>query len=326
MDMWESTENYAWLQRLIEKNLPYKKICIVVWDEEIIGQPNAQLATVLNQYIDQPVYLVSALDEPKQEIYRRVSNIQCKILQLPWWLLNDTLTYYAVKKTLDTEPTPGETAYQYLCMIGNAVSKHKSDLVEYLRRKDLHRDGLITVMNFADHPAHFRDFVVENAVHPYKNTNTKWDKMAAQTQINGVWISSNVENFLHIERTYDMPLIIHPETSPGIFQITEKSLWPSLLGKMYLIYGGPGCMADIQQFNDVQQSKFADTRFDSKVGDYTEQDYLARLDAMLDDNLHLVKNAREIYFDLQWELENARWTIGRNLYDFFLSQLDKIQD
>ena len=85
-------------------------------------------------------------------------------------------------------------------------------------------------------------------------------------------------------------------------------------------------MADIQQFNDVQQSKFADTRFDSIAGDYTEQDYLARLDAMLDDNLHLIKNAREIYFDLQWELENARWTIGRNLYDFFISQLDKIQD
>ena len=164
----------------------------------------------------------------------------------------------------------------------------------------------------------------ENPVHPYRNLKTKWDKSAAQSQLAGVWISSNVENFLHIEQTYDMPLIVHPETSPGIFQPTEKSLWPALLGKMYLLYGGPGIMSYIQQFHDMPQTRFADTRFDSVVGDWSEQAYLDRLDAMLSDNVWLIKHAREIYMDLRPELEAARWTIGQNLYNHFLSQLDKI--
>lgn len=324
-DHWHDIFDYAWLRQIIDTNLPDKKICIVIWDEDIIGQPNNELAAVLNQYAQEPVYLITLLSDENQEIYRRVSNIHCKILHLPWWLLNDVLTYYAVEKNIDQAVQPKKTNHQYLCMVGNATSKHKSDLIEYLRRKDLHRHGLITVQNYAYHPEHFRDFVTENCVHPYKNINTHWEKMAAQTQINGIWISGNVENFLHIERTYDMPLIINAETSPGIFQSTEKSLWPALLGKMYLLYGGPGIMSYIQQFHDMPQTRFANTQFDGMIGDWSEQAYLDRLDAMLDDNLYLIKNAREIFMDLQRELENVRWNVGRNLYNFFISQLEKIQ-
>jgi len=231
-----------------------------------------------------------------------------------------------LKKKLPNTAPPKHTDYQYLCMVGNAFSKHKSDLIEYLIHKSLHREGLITVQNHANHPAHFRDFTIENPALPYRHRNTKWAKMAAQVQVNGVWITGNVENYLHIEQTYDMPLIIHPETTTGIFQPSEKSFWPSLLGKMYLIYGPPGCMAYVQEFNDVPQSKFANTRFDAIMGHWQEQDSLDRLDAMLDDNLWMIRNARTIHQDLRKELEDARWTIGQNLYHCFLSQLEKICD
>lgn len=324
-DIWQSYLDYSWLNRIIEDNLPNRKICIVVWDEEIIGLSNNALATVLNQYVDEPVYLITLLSETNQEIYRRISSIRCKILSLCWWLLNDALTYYAVKKTLDQSVIQKQTDHQYLCMVGNAYSSHKSDLIECLIQNNLNQHGLITVQNYSNHPAHFRDFVSENPVPPYQNLYTKRPIMAAQRNVNGVWISGNVENFLHIEETYDMPLIINAETSVGIFQSTEKSLWPSLLGRMYLIYGGPGVMSYIQQFHDMPQTRFVNTRFDSMVGDWSEKAHRDRLDVMINDNVQLIKHAREIYMDLRSELECSRWTIGQNLYNYFLSQLDKIR-
>lgn len=297
---------------------------MVIWDEDIIGDANAELASVLNQYHNESVYLISLLSSFNQEIYRRISGFTCKILELPWFHLNDVLTYYAAKKIINNDQTPQPSNLQYLCMVGNSYSSHKTDLISHLKEKNLHRYGLITVENYNHHPQYFRDFVMENPHLPYQNLNTKWEKMAAQHKIGNLWISGNVENFLHIEQTYDMPLVVHPESSPGIFQPSEKSIWPALLGKMYLIYGGPGSMSWIQQFHDVPQTKYADLRFDSIAGNYTEQDYLERLDAMLEENRYLIENARDIYLDIKDQMQESRWSLGKNLYDFFINQLSLI--
>lgn len=323
-DMWQSSRDFSWLQSIIERHLPTKKICIVVWDEEIIGHANSELASVINQYCTESLYLITQLSESNQEIYRRISQFRCKIIELPWWHLNDVLTYYAVRKIINNQAMPQLSTFQYLCMVGNAYSSHKTDLISYLKQKNLHKHGLITVQSYDNHPPHFQDFVLENPCPPYQNLGTKWQKMAAQHKIGNLWISANVENFLHIEQTYHMPLVIHPETSPGIFFSTEKSIWPALLGKMYLIYGGPGCMSWIQQFHDVPQTKYADLRFDSIKGEYTRQDYLERLDVMLEDNRYLIEHATEIYREIKEEMQESRWSLGKNLYDFFINQLSLI--
>ena len=326
-DQWQDYNDYKWLQNIIEQNLKQKTICVLPWDEDILGRDNFQLSNILNQYADEKVFLVTQLSPNNQKIYRYQYNIKCKILELPWWLLNDVLTYYEVQKHYESSLSPTSTNLSYLCMIGNANSKHKTWLIEHLIRKNLDQHGLITVLDYKDYPEYFKNHVHLNPVYPYlyTKTNTNWPGTAAQKKIGDVWISTSVENFLYIEKKYDMPLIINPETSPGIFFSTEKSIWPILLGKIYLIYGGPGSMAWVQQFYDIDQKEFCDVEFDSITGLYTEDDYKDRLDSMIDTNFELIKNSREIYNDLRPRLESARWTFGRKLYDYFINQLLKIK-
>jgi hypothetical protein len=324
-DQWQDYDDYTWLQKIIEQNCKKKTICILPWDEDVLGNHNSHLSAVLNQYIDEKVFWMPQMSSFNQLIYRYQYNIKCKMLELPWWLLNDVLTYYEAKKHLGSLPDPEATDLNYLCMIGNSYSKHKTWLIEYLISKHLDQKGLITVLDYRDYPEYFKNHVHQNPKDPYQDVNQRWPKMAAQTKIGDTWISKNVENFLHIEQTYDMPLMINPETSPGIFMVSEKSVWPVLLGKLYLLYGGPRSMSWVQQFYDIDQTDFCDINFDDIVGNYTDVDYRNRLESMIDSNLELICNSREIYLDLKPRLESARWTFGRKLYDFFVSQLCRIQ-
>jgi hypothetical protein len=91
-----------------------------------------------------------------------------------------------------------------------------------------------------------------------------------------------------------------------------------LLGKLFLIYGRPGSMAWIQRFYDIDISRFANTEYDSIVDD------AQRLSKMVSDNHHLIKNAHTIQQQLYPDLQSARWTLGANLYKFFISQLELI--
>jgi len=342
-DQWQDYHDYKWLQNIIEQNLKEKIICILPWDESILGRDNFQLSNMLNQYTDEKVFWITQLSSNNQKIYQHQNNINFKILELPWWLLNDVLTYYEVKKSDKSSLLPTSTDYNYLCMIGNAFSKHKTWLVEHLIRKNLDRYGLITVLDYKDYPEYFKKHVHINPVTQYQNKQigcfkqSNWsfnsvvssihqtDPTPAQKKLGDVWISKNVENFCYIEKTYNMPLIINPETSPGIFFSTEKSIWPILLGKLYLIYGGPGSMAWLQQFYDIDQKEFCDVEFDSIAGFYTEDDHKDRLNSMIDTNFELIKNSKEIYDYLRPRLESSRWTFGRKLYDFFINQLLKIK-
>jgi hypothetical protein len=146
--------------------------------------------------------------------------------------------------------------------------------------------------------------------------------IARQVNINGVWVSKNVENYLHIDQKYhNIPLAINPETVTSNFKSTEKSIWPVLLGKLFLIYGRPGTMAWIQRFYDIDITRFANTNYDSIPGPDSDK---KRLSAMNDTKRDLIKNARDIQAQLHPELELARWTLGKNLYKFFVSQLELI--
>ena len=118
-------------------------------------------------------------------------------------------------------------------------------------------------------------------------------------------------------------MAINPETVTVNFKSTEKSIWPILLGKLFLIYGRPGTMAWIQRFYDINITRFANMTYDS-IPERFSDSAKKRLSAMIDTNQDLIKNARDIQAQLHPELELARWTLGKNLYKFFVSQLELI--
>jgi hypothetical protein len=82
-------------------------------------------------------------------------------------------------------------------------------------------------------------------------------------------------------------------------------------------------MRDIQRFYDVDFSSYMNLEFDEIQG-WTEQDQQNRVSTMISHNKDLIKDSRDIYQSLQSKLEQARWTIGKNMYDFFVQQIAQI--
>jgi len=326
-DQWQGCNHYEWLDQLIKQGLSQNKlVCIVPWDESILINTslfsmNLELSKVLNKYVNDPVWLITQLDDNSQKIYTFQYNIQCKIIELPWWLLNDCLAYYAVTKRIDNQIGQNN----YLCMLGR-YEQHKFDLALELKKYQLNSYGLITVSDPTKFPKENLEFCQANKKIPYTNCPLPWPKMGAQVNINGVWVSSNVENFLFIEQEYsDIPLMINPETTCGIFFSTEKSLWPLLLGKLMLIHGRPEAMKYMQRFYDVDFLSYANLEFDQITDNWTVEGHRERLDLLINQNQQLIQNCSDVYQQLRPKLESARWTLGENMYKYFIKQLDKIQ-
>lgn len=322
---WDSPhhlDTYDWLEIKIQQGLDqHRTVVIIVEDEHVLFIKNAQLTEVLNKYVDSPVYWITMLDDTAQASYREFHQFRIKILELPWLLLNDCLTYYRVADTA-TDFAPNDDNHNFFCLIGNTASEHKTNLARELHKKHLNSHGLITVNRNWSFPEDLLEFCQVNQEVVYTSTDPNYAMIARQVNIKGVWVSKNVENYLHIDQKYhNIPLAINPETTTLNFKSTEKSMWPVLLGKLFLIYGRPGSMAWIQRFYDVDTTKFADTTYDSINGiDHDGR----RLNRMIDDNQDLIKNAKDVHAQLRPDLESARWTFGKNLYKFFVSQLESI--
>lgn len=319
-DQWQNYNDYTWLDQLIELGLSQGKIvCVVPWDEDIINpDDHSKLSVILNKYINDPVWMITQLEQEDQKIYTFQHGIRCKIIEIPWWLLNDCLSYYAVADRIETKVSQ----QNYLCML-NRYNSHKWDLALTLKKYHLDTSGLITVTNANAYPKENLEFCQVNKKVPYSNGNPI---VGAATKINDVWISNNVKNFLFIEKEYsNIPLIINPETTCGIFFSTEKSLWPLLLGKLMLIYGRPGVMRYMQRFYDIDFSIYANLEFDQSSDDWSDKGHQDRLEILINKNRSLIQDCTGVYQTLQPKLESARWTLGSNMYKFFINQLDKIQ-
>ena len=326
-EQWLNYKNYAWLDRAIRRALDSQKsVCVVPWDEAVLAHDNTELGTVLNRFENEPVWLATQLDARDQIIYRSQFNMRAKMFDLPWLLLNDALTYYRVSSRVSVS-VPDQPSHNYLCMLGR-YERHKFELARALRSRGLNQHGLITVSDPAKYPEDNLEFCVVNVAPPSDSvaSDATPGAGAAARRLDGdIRISGNVKNYLHIEQTYpDIPLIVHPDTTCGIFQNTEKVLWPLLLGRLMLTYGRPGVMSSIQKFYDVDFSEYANVEFDSYEGDWSLDAHAHRLDLMLDQNQALIESATQTYQRLQPRLEAARWTIGKNLYEYFVRQLDQI--
>lgn len=300
-----------------------RKVLVVPYEEEILAKDVDEISAMLNQFQQDDVTLVSEMDKECQKLLTYQQGIKCKIVELPFMMVNDCITWTKIRQTRHVRFPPASN-HNYLCMIGRPEG-HKHDLARALVRHGLGGHGLITTYQGIV-PEDLLGYCQENLSKPRYDVDkltTVYRKEAAQFFCDGIWISSNVENFLFIEENYDMPLIIHPESTLGIFFSTEKSVWPALLGRMYLIYGHPKIMSWAQRWHDVNQESFADLGFD-QIDGYTLQDHAKRLDSMIDSNRYLIQNARDIHNRLKGDLESARWTFAKNIYDFFRDQVNTL--
>jgi hypothetical protein len=321
-------EKYDWLEEKIESGLSNKKIvCIIPWDEHVVFLRNTQLETILNKYTNDPVYWITNLESSASDVYttkhvwQNYHLLQIKIIELPWWLLNDCLTYYRVA---DTKPNEFHYDKNYLSMVGNAWYPHKFQVIRDLKKYNLIQYGINTASKTSDIPLDLSDTCELNPIPPYTDWNPNYSKMAAQKQVNGIWISSNVENYLKISEYYpSIPLVINAETIMLKLFATEKSIWPILLGRMFLIYGRPKILQYVQRFYDIDINKFSNTDYDTIDG-YSKKNQLDRLDCLISKNKELIKNSSDLHCELQAQLEDARWTFGANMYRYFVEQISKI--
>jgi hypothetical protein len=317
-DMWQSTQDYTWLDNKITGALEANKtVGLFIWDEVISFDPNF-IKCVL-KYQSSPVYVITQLDDLCMLSYKDqgIHNI----IEIPWWLLNDCLCYYRLCNS-NLLIDAFDTDYNFLCMVYR-YEKHKLDLIQELGNAGLHQSGYITVSDHSAISREMQDFCQQSPI-LYTKLNHPKGKTRANTEVNGIHITANVENFLHIEKQYrNIPLIINPETSYGTFFTTEKSLWPLLLGRLCLISGRWKIMNYMQRFYDVDFSSYVNLEFDEIHG-WTEQEHQHRMSTMISQNKNLIKDSKDIYRSLQPNLEQARWTIGKNMYEFFVQQLAQI--
>lgn len=311
--------NYDWLAHCINQALSQGKIVgLLPEDEHVAGPPNTQLTQIVNQVAEKSVYWLTQLDQvAHREVYHNDHGMRCRMLELPWCLLNDCLTYYRVRR----EAVPNaRSQHNFLCMVNNQET-HKMQLLTELHSAGLDRYGRLTLSRRT--PGF--EFCKINGYNPYSDVPEGCSVIGACTLIDNVWISKNVENFLYIEQTYNhIPLIINAETMIGQFMNTEKSIWPVLLGHLFLIWGRPGTMAWIQKFYDIDIESFANTEYDNICGNTLQEQTTRSLQQLLTNNQALIQSAADIKYQLQHDLQAARWTFGRNLYNFFVEQLKQI--
>ena len=202
---------------------------------------------------------------------------------------------------------------------------HKTQLVNELIDTGIADYGLISVLKIPPNLSHHGQEKIQL-------TQVPWHPLPCQTLNDpkksriyiaqkNIYISDMILALHDIEKLYkNIPLVIHPESTLGIFLNTEKCLWPILLGKIFLIYGRPQLMQSIQEFYDIDLDKIINLNFDT----YGFDEHKQRLTTLVSDNRDLLINAQNVYVEYQDQLENARWSIGKNMYRFFCKQLEKI--
>jgi hypothetical protein len=329
--------DYSHLPVQIESALAAgKKVGLLVEDEHVHYEKNHQLTEIVNRYQSESVYWLTQYDSKRiDSIYRNRHGLECKILELPWLILNECLVYNYIKQfrvptTIMSRRHQQEHNSNFFTVTGK-YEPFRKQLLEALVDHGLDQYGLLTVPSnfctqYSSHKYQIGQQVQTEAHAPYgAYPRVDHDKMAAQFLQNNVWLSFNTLNFLHLERTYiKYPLAIIPETSITDFFSTEKSVWPALLGKMFLILGPEGCMSYIQRFYDVDMSEFVNLEYDS-VRVVNDNSLNLKINMMLSQNRDFVVNPKHVYDQRRDQFQAARNTIGPNIYRFVLAQLDQIQ-
>jgi len=318
-----------WLENKIKSMLQkYEKVCIIPYEEDIFDFLGAY-SKIVNKFVNEELYHITLLNTYNDDwllLYEEY-NIKCKIVEFPWVLLNDCLTFKRIKQQYNPTYTQYIKDVNYLCMIGRPES-HKINLVSELYNQGLHKYGLLTYTQGSGlaYPPELLH-IMETIKPPYNDK--KDDIIAKETGcviMNDIVISLNVVNLFYIiENFHNIPLIINPETSVGIFNMTEKSTWPILAEKLFLIYGGSNIMQWIQRYYDIDMSTVFNISFDSIEG-YNSKDSYERLYHLINDNVEIIKDCKQIYEYLKPQLKIASDRLPENMYNYFVNKLHDINE
>lgn len=324
--------DYNWLPARLEQAFGCnKKVGLVIEDEHVHFSLNPQLVSIVNHYQHYPLYWITQFDQKRSDLhYVAGQNIQCKILELPWIILNECLMYNNIKQhRVPTLVSRGSRPNNKFLTMTGRYEPFRKRLLQKLIEHDMHHHGLLTIQNTFDdeQPYDINSHITVEPQYPYhSHPNKQFSKMAAQFYINNQWIGCNTQNFLYIEQQYrSYPMVIIPETWVYHYFATEKSVWPILLGKLFLIFGSVDCMQYIQRFYDIDLSDFVNLEFDAIDPGVDDKIIDAKLDMMIAHNKDLILNAHEIHRQNYQRIQAARNTVGPNLYRFVVSQVAQIQ-
>lgn len=322
--------DYDWLSQKIEQTLKAgKKIGLLIEDEHVTFFPNKQLTNIINIYKDQPVYwLTHHFPKNIKKHYQTRHRLQCKILEFPWVNLNECLMYDKVKPTLVSRTRMIRDRQNCFFSLAGRYESWRKQLFKKLIEHDLHQHGRLILPNNSDlefyHDILSQVTVDSGVLYSHQPIKTH-AKMAAQFVKKDIWISCNTQNFLSIEQNYrNYPLVIMPETFFDSYFPTEKSVWPILLGKLFLIFGSADCMKYIQRFYDIDMSEFLNLKFDD-IEPFDNKGIDIKLDCMISYNKNFILNSHSYYAKYYQQIQQAKKTIGPNIYQFLLRQIDQIQ-
>jgi hypothetical protein len=311
------------LEQRIADSLSNNKTVIWMGDEEgLYVHDHEVLVETFNKFKNDNFFYITEFY--KHDHLNEMYGLDCKVIHIPWQFLNQIICYDQLKIPLNTK---AGNDYSFI-NLNNKLRKHRYELISELHKKDLAQYGFISLTNERDLElfANFKNLNVKLNDEPYIDRVAPgfpkdYPFERGRQFEDGLLVSGNVTNFKMLQNQYyDIPLVINTESyiSSYFNTATEKSSWPILLGKMFLIYGDPGIMQWIQQFYDIDMSKYLDLTFDTN----TEN----RLSRMLEDNRDIIINSKHVFFELRKDIHNARYTFVENLYQYFLNQLDKLQE
>lgn len=294
-----------------------KKVALFFWDEDFItpSKYSDELNRCLESYRDEPVYLCSNMIGDQLKIYTYQRSIPIKIIHVPWWYMT-MIPAMISKKTGNYHGPTNINGKHSICLI-NRPDSHKDMLAVGLKSRGL--DDLL-YQNPAQSPNSYYqpgDHDGWNSSHDMKRSLI-WDKTLE------CWIDHNARNIVRLERILgDCPMVINPESTGGIFPISEKSFWPIVLDRMFVIWARAGIMRDLQNFLTYDLSSYLDLEFDGIEG-YEIHDHQRRLECLLDKNYYTFTHARDIYPTVAEQIRNASRNIGPIFYRKFCESLDSI--
>lgn len=254
--------------------------------------------------------------------YTETAGWPIRVVHVPWWYLNTVTNYQAV---LDGSRAHGSNDLQYACY-ANRPEWHKQMLKDCLVVKTLDSIGDIRYDNRqlgAGNPRPYYYYQDQDRIGWTSSHDMK--RSLVYDHQNQIWICHNARNLPRIQQMLqDIPLVIQPESNLGIFPMTEKSLWPMMLGRLVLIQARPRFMSWLQHYVGFDFSSYINLEYDAMDGWDTKHQQ-ERTECMLDSNLDLIKNAREISQEQKPELDALALALPHRIYYRFCSGLDLIQ-
>ena len=303
-----------------------KKVCLFFWDEDFI-MPSAnkdRLNRELEAYADQPVYLCSNMSGECLLIYKEQRSLPIKPVHVPWRYLAYVVNSSKINDLSYFGPAQPR-GLEFACY-NNRKEWHRDVLIESLVARGLASIGDITyqsqqIGSGKQPPRYYQDndrppsgWVSSNDNRRSIVNHENYPKLICHD-------SRNVSRLRQM--LGDIPLVITAETNLGVFPVTEKCIWPIMLGRMFMIYARPRIMRQLQKYVEYAFEDYLDLEFDSIDG-WTRAEQQQRLDCMLDRNLYTINHAREVWESVAIGVQNSARNLPARLYREFCQCLDEI--